>query len=198
MLFVNMKEKGSWVLIFSQMSRASDVLEDYCLYSELRSLFFSLPFLLDVECIRIYWLCPTIRILPHRRESETPRTKTASPPSTMEARNSSCLLRAQVGLRLTWWRWSLWCSTTATGMLLPSVLFIMEGSVKERTLERASQKLRVDQLAIQQHRTQQVNSTFVETFFYMLTNQSLSSGGEQGPVFFAKYISSLVDCRLVI
>ena len=54
MLFVNMKEKGSWVLIFSQMSRASDVLEDYCLYSELRSLFFSLPFLLDVECIRIY------------------------------------------------------------------------------------------------------------------------------------------------
>jgi SNF2 family DNA or RNA helicase len=31
-LLKNMKEKGSRVLIFSQMSRMLDILEDYCLF----------------------------------------------------------------------------------------------------------------------------------------------------------------------
>jgi len=31
-LLANMKEKGSRVLIFSQMSRVLDILEDYCLF----------------------------------------------------------------------------------------------------------------------------------------------------------------------
>lgn len=39
--------------------------------------------------------------------------------------------------------------------------FITEGSVEERMLERAAQKLRLDQLVIQQGRTQQAKSLFV-------------------------------------
>jgi SWI/SNF-related matrix-associated actin-dependent regulator of chromatin subfamily A member 5 len=39
--------------------------------------------------------------------------------------------------------------------------FITEGSVEERMLERAAQKLRLDQLVIQQGRTQQAKSSFV-------------------------------------
>lgn len=31
-LLANMKEKGSRVLIFSQMSRVLDILEDYCMF----------------------------------------------------------------------------------------------------------------------------------------------------------------------
>jgi SWI/SNF-related matrix-associated actin-dependent regulator of chromatin subfamily A member 5 len=33
-LLANMKEKGSRVLIFSQMSRVLDILEDYCLFRQ--------------------------------------------------------------------------------------------------------------------------------------------------------------------
>ena len=39
--------------------------------------------------------------------------------------------------------------------------FITEGSVEERMLERAAQKLRLDQLVIQQGRTQQAKGTLV-------------------------------------
>lgn len=38
--------------------------------------------------------------------------------------------------------------------------FITEGSVEERMLERAAQKLRLDQLVIQQGRTQQAKGTY--------------------------------------
>jgi SWI/SNF-related matrix-associated actin-dependent regulator of chromatin subfamily A member 5 len=41
--------------------------------------------------------------------------------------------------------------------------FITEGSVEERMLERAAQKLRLDQLVIQQGRTQQAKSLFVSS-----------------------------------
>jgi SWI/SNF-related matrix-associated actin-dependent regulator of chromatin subfamily A member 5 len=39
--------------------------------------------------------------------------------------------------------------------------FITEGSVEERMLERAAQKLRLDQLVIQQGRTQQAKGTLI-------------------------------------
>ena len=35
-LLRSMKEKGSRVLIFSQMSRVLDILEDYCMFREYR------------------------------------------------------------------------------------------------------------------------------------------------------------------
>jgi len=41
--------------------------------------------------------------------------------------------------------------------------FITEGSVEERMLERAAQKLRLDQLVIQQGRTQQAKSMSFST-----------------------------------
>lgn len=41
-----MKEKGSRVLIFSQMSRVLDILEDYCLFRQYSTFFFVSPLLL--------------------------------------------------------------------------------------------------------------------------------------------------------
>ncbi len=43
--------------------------------------------------------------------------------------------------------------------------FITEGSVEERMLERAAQKLRLDQLVIQQGRTQQAKGLLIFFFF---------------------------------
>jgi SNF2 family DNA or RNA helicase len=45
-LLASMKEKGSRVLIFSQMSRVLDILEDYCLFRQYSEHFFTsfLPF----------------------------------------------------------------------------------------------------------------------------------------------------------
>lgn len=77
-LLQSMKEKGSRVLIFSQMSRVLDILEDYCLF---------------------------------RRIGQTKQVYVFR--------------------------------------------FITEDSVEERMLERAAQKLRLDQLVIQQGRQQQ-------------------------------------------
>lgn len=53
-----MKEKGSRVLIFSQMSRVLDILEDYCLFRQYSTLFRDffpvlLKFFLSVEYCRI-------------------------------------------------------------------------------------------------------------------------------------------------
>jgi SNF2 family DNA or RNA helicase len=42
-LLRNMNEKGSRVLIFSQMSRMLDILEDYCLFRSYSALLFSSP-----------------------------------------------------------------------------------------------------------------------------------------------------------
>lgn len=35
-LLVRLKERGSRVLVFSQMTRMLDILEDYCLYKQVR------------------------------------------------------------------------------------------------------------------------------------------------------------------
>ena len=49
--------------------------------------------------------------------------------------------------------------------------FITEGSVEERMLERAAQKLRLDQLVIQQGRTQTSKGLWISAVsFSMLTN----------------------------
>lgn len=42
-LLGSMKEKGSRVLIFSQMSRVLDILEDYCLFRGYSTLQFHFP-----------------------------------------------------------------------------------------------------------------------------------------------------------
>ena len=40
-LLASMREKGSRVLIFSQMSRVLDILEDYCLFRQYSEYFFA-------------------------------------------------------------------------------------------------------------------------------------------------------------
>jgi SWI/SNF-related matrix-associated actin-dependent regulator of chromatin subfamily A member 5 len=58
--------------------------------------------------------------------------------------------------------------------------FITEGSVEERMLERAAQKLRLDQLVIQQGRAQQTKSTIYRTVMHL--SDFALSGGQQGGV----------------
>jgi len=48
-LLASMKEKGSRVLIFSQMSRILDILEDYCLFRQYSM--FLVPLLVAHRCI---------------------------------------------------------------------------------------------------------------------------------------------------
>lgn len=48
--------------------------------------------------------------------------------------------------------------------------FITEGSVEERMLERAAQKLRLDQLVIQQGRTQQTKAANKDELLEMITH----------------------------
>ena len=48
--------------------------------------------------------------------------------------------------------------------------FITEGSVEERMLERAAQKLRLDQLVIQQGRTQQGKAANKDELLEMITH----------------------------
>jgi len=47
-LLASMKEKGSRVLIFSQMSRVLDILEDYCLFRQY-SKYFILEIVVDAD-----------------------------------------------------------------------------------------------------------------------------------------------------
>jgi SNF2 family DNA or RNA helicase len=61
--------------------------------------------------------------------------------------------------------------------------FITEGSVEERMLERAAQKLRLDQLVIQQGRQQLSKGTFQEYHrIWSFTSVHFVCSGEQGRV----------------
>lgn len=51
--------------------------------------------------------------------------------------------------------------------------FITEGSVEERMLERAAQKLRLDQLVIQQGRTQASKGMYA--FYPLINNETLTN-----------------------
>jgi SWI/SNF-related matrix-associated actin-dependent regulator of chromatin subfamily A member 5 len=58
--------------------------------------------------------------------------------------------------------------------------FVTEGSVEERMLERAAQKLRLDQLVIQQGRAQQTKSKFFsEVYICHLTLPSAAANKEE-------------------
>lgn len=58
-LLKNMKAKGSRVLIFSQMSRMLDILEDYCLFRQYSTLLRGSPLTGSVDLV--------FRVLPYRR-----------------------------------------------------------------------------------------------------------------------------------
>jgi SWI/SNF-related matrix-associated actin-dependent regulator of chromatin subfamily A member 5 len=68
--------------------------------------------------------------------------------------------------------------------------FITEGSVEERMLERAAQKLRLDQLVIQQGRTQQAKAAAnKEELLEMITHgaEKIINASEECVVFFFFY-----------
>lgn len=64
-LLSNMKAKGSRVLIFSQMSRMLDILEDYCLFRQYSAFLETLS--------SIWMLIGVLRILPYRRWNRSRR-----------------------------------------------------------------------------------------------------------------------------
>lgn len=89
-LLKNLKAKGSRVLIFSQMSRVLDILEDYCLFREYSAFFVvGLPrFLLRIaELTQIFYFLQSTAV-----STATPRTRNGwrlSTPTTSPARTSS-------------------------------------------------------------------------------------------------------------
>ncbi|EJD52770.1 SNF2 family DNA-dependent ATPase [Auricularia subglabra TFB-10046 SS5] len=144
-----MKVKGSRVLIFSQMSRVLDILEDYCLY-------------------RQYQYCRIDGGTAH--EDRIASIDEYNKPGSEKFIFLLTTRAGGLGINLTSADivvlydsdWNPQADLQAMDRAhrigqtkqVYVFRFIAEGSVEERMLERAAQKLRLDQLVIQQGRTQ--------------------------------------------
>ncbi|KAH7339161.1 SNF2 family N-terminal domain-containing protein [Rhizoctonia solani] len=132
-LLKHLKSQGSRVLIFSQMSRVLDILEDYCLF---RNYQYNKPgsekfiFLLTTRAggLGINLTTADIVVL---YDSDW------NPQADLQAMDRAHRIGQTKQVYV--------------------YRFITEGSVEERMLERAAQKLRLDQLVIQQGRQTAVN-----------------------------------------
>ncbi|KAF9031921.1 SNF2 family N-terminal domain-containing protein [Panaeolus papilionaceus] len=129
-LLGKMKENGSRVLIFSQMSRVLDILEDYCLF-------------------RTYKYCRIDGGTAH--EDRIAAIDEYNKPGSEKF---IFLLTTRAG---GWADLQAMDRAHRIGQTKQVYVyrFITEDSVEERMLERAAQKLRLDQLVIQQGRAQQ-------------------------------------------
>ncbi|TFK38304.1 P-loop containing nucleoside triphosphate hydrolase protein [Crucibulum laeve] len=148
-LLKSMKEKGSRVLIFSQMSRVLDILEDYCLF-------------------RQYKYCRIDGGTAHEDrihaidEYNKPDSEKFIFLLTTRAGGLGINLTSADIVVLYDSDWNPQADLQAMDRAhrigqtkqVYVFRFITEGSVEERMLERAAQKLRLDQLVIQQGRTQ--------------------------------------------
>ncbi|KAF8801769.1 SNF2 family DNA-dependent ATPase [Phlegmacium glaucopus] len=148
-LLESMKEKGSRVLIFSQMSRVLDILEDYCLF-------------------RQYKYCRIDGGTAH--EDRIAAIDEYNKPGSEKFIFLLTTRAGGLGINLTTADvvvlydsdWNPQADLQAMDRAhrigqtkqVYVFRFITEGSVEERMLERAAQKLRLDQLVIQQGRTQ--------------------------------------------
>ncbi|KAF8879544.1 SNF2 family N-terminal domain-containing protein [Gymnopilus junonius] len=148
-LLASMKEKGSRVLIFSQMSRVLDILEDYCLF-------------------RGYKYCRIDGGTAH--EDRIAAIDEYNKPGSEKFIFLLTTRAGGLGINLTTADvvvlydsdWNPQADLQAMDRAhrigqtkqVYVFRFITEGSVEERMLERAAQKLRLDQLVIQQGRTQ--------------------------------------------
>ncbi|KIO28601.1 hypothetical protein M407DRAFT_6651 [Tulasnella calospora MUT 4182] len=146
-LLTSMKEKGSRVLIFSQMSRMLDILEDYCMY-------------------RSYGYCRIDGSTGH--EDRIAAIDEYNKPGSEKFIFLLTTRAGGLGINLTSADivvlydsdWNPQADLQAMdrahriGQTKQVVVFrfITEGSVEERMQERAAQKLRLDQLVIQQGR----------------------------------------------
>ncbi|KAJ8085234.1 chromatin remodeling complex Adenosinetriphosphatase [Marasmius tenuissimus] len=164
-LLKSMKEKGSRVLIFSQMSRVLDILEDYCLF-------------------RSYKYCRIDGGTAH--DDRITAIDEYNKPDSDKFIFLLTTRAGGLGINLTTADivvlydsdWNPQADLQAMdrahriGQTKQVYVFrlITEGSVEERMLERAAQKLRLDQLVIQQGRTQQSKAANKDELLDMITH----------------------------
>ncbi|KIP04329.1 hypothetical protein PHLGIDRAFT_76114 [Phlebiopsis gigantea 11061_1 CR5-6] len=148
-LLANMKAKGSRVLIFSQMSRMLDILEDYCLFRQYK------------YCRIDGGTAHDDRIMAIDEYNKPDSEKFIFLLTTRAGGLGINLVTADIVV-LYDSDWNPQADLQAMDRAhrigqtkqVYVFRFITEGSVEERMLERAAQKLRLDQLVIQQGRTQ--------------------------------------------
>ncbi|KAK7686498.1 hypothetical protein QCA50_010096 [Cerrena zonata] len=164
-LLSSMKAKGSRVLIFSQMSRMLDILEDYCLF-------------------RSYKYCRIDGGTAH--EDRIVAIDEYNKPGSEKFIFLLTTRAGGLGINLTTADivvlydsdWNPQADLQAMDRAhrigqtkqVYVFRFITEGSVEERMLERAAQKLRLDQLVIQQGRTQATKAANKEELLEMITH----------------------------
>ncbi|KAF7309662.1 hypothetical protein MIND_00337300 [Mycena indigotica] len=164
-LLKSMNEKGSRVLIFSQMSRVLDILEDYCLF-------------------RGYKYCRIDGGTAH--EDRILAIDEYNKPGSEKFIFLLTTRAGGLGINLTTADivvlydsdWNPQADLQAMDRAhrigqtkqVYVFRFITEGSVEERMLERAAQKLRLDQLVIQQGRTQQAKAANKDELLDMITH----------------------------
>ncbi|KAI0348202.1 SNF2 family DNA-dependent ATPase [Trametopsis cervina] len=164
-LLKSMKEKGSRVLIFSQMSRMLDVLEDFCLF-------------------RGYKYCRIDGGTAH--EDRINAIDEYNKPGSEKFVFLLTTRAGGLGINLTTADvvvlydsdWNPQADLQAMDRAhrigqtkqVYVFRFITEGSVEERMLERAAQKLRLDQLVIQQGRTQMSKAADKDELLEIITH----------------------------
>ncbi|KAH0831419.1 SNF2 family DNA-dependent ATPase [Lanmaoa asiatica] len=149
-LLQSLKAKGSRVLIFSQMSRVLDILEDYCLFRGFRYCRIDGSTAHDDRIVAI-------------DEYNKPESEKFIFLLTTRAGGLGINLTTADIVILYDSDWNPQADLQAMDRAhrigqtkqVYVFRFITEGSVEERMLERAAQKLRLDQLVIQQGRQQQ-------------------------------------------
>ncbi|KAK7051471.1 chromatin remodeling complex Adenosinetriphosphatase [Paramarasmius palmivorus] len=164
-LLKSMKAKGSRVLIFSQMSRVLDILEDYCLFREYKYCRIDGSTAHDDRILAI-------------DEYNKPGSEKFIFLLTTRAGGLGINLTTADVVVLYDSDWNPQADLQAMDRAhrigqtkqVYVFRFITEGSVEERMLERAAQKLRLDQLVIQQGRTQQTKAANKEELLEMITH----------------------------
>ncbi|KAH9914892.1 SNF2 family DNA-dependent ATPase [Epithele typhae] len=164
-LLQNMKAKGSRVLIFSQMSRMLDILEDYCLFRQYK------------YCRIDGGTAHEDRILAIDEYNKPDSEKFIFLLTTRAGGLGINLTTADIVV-LYDSDWNPQADLQAMDRAhrigqtkqVYVFRFITEGSVEERMLERAAQKLRLDQLVIQQGRTQATKAANKEELLEMIAH----------------------------
>ncbi|KAJ7801915.1 P-loop containing nucleoside triphosphate hydrolase protein [Mycena olivaceomarginata] len=164
-LLASMKAKGSRVLIFSQMSRVLDILEDYCLFRQYK------------YCRIDGGTAHEDRILAIDEYNKPGSEKFIFLLTTRAGGLGINLTTADIVV-LYDSDWNPQADLQAMDRAhrigqtkqVYVFRFITEGSVEERMLERAAQKLRLDQLVIQQGRTQQSKAASKDDLLDMITH----------------------------
>ncbi|KAG9311922.1 SNF2 family DNA-dependent ATPase [Chiua virens] len=164
-LLQSLKAKGSRVLIFSQMSRVLDILEDYCLFRAFKYCRIDGSTAHDDRIIAI-------------DEYNKPESEKFIFLLTTRAGGLGINLTTADIVILYDSDWNPQADLQAMDRAhrigqtkqVYVFRFITEGSVEERMLERAAQKLRLDQLVIQQGRQQQSKAASKDELLDMITH----------------------------